>query len=933
MDRAKRQNRNEAFLQRLLVRRPQERELYERTLRAPAAMAESALEKLSDTGVTAREWALETIVSRERPVLFVKDGQFDTTDVTTLGNEAVELVGKLKGASAKLLPVLPLIGRIDVEYFPGAEFLGTGWFVDTDIVVTNRHVASLIARQDGRKFMFSRGVAGRTIVPSLCNAHEYDNLAPGSTRVFKIKEVLYIEPENGKNDIAFVRVERRVEGSARPYITIAAADIADDVPVCVIGYPARASSNVIPDQALMKELYRGRYDVKRAAPGLGMGTSDGTSEHDCTTLGGNSGSVVLNLNGEAVGLHFAGLYREANYAVPASILRNYISRKAWESAAVIEPGHPSTTPTVEQQGPSKPVAVTPSVGVSPSVASLASGSITLTLPITITVSLGTPTAGTAMQTGKTDAIPIDAAHVDEAVNAYWEARPEGVLGARVGYLDEGDEIGDRPCIAASVSPQRLAECESSAASEFQGVPIRYLAATVNEQIEALPKFESVDSIDYDDDARTSNRFSFDPVDEMMDVTLHVGPEYSWEVLQQFLREAEGELVSAMYEFHAEHIKDAIEERLKDGASLKLVLDNATFVKVKNADSEFERAEVFEDWAKHYDFERVVAPEGTSGLISDSYHIKVTVRPDDTFWLSSGNWKADSSQPIVTQAQRDNASTVDLPGNREWHVVIKNKTLANRFRNHIRQDFKRSTDLGGRELPKSQLESVLVDVPLEEGVVLERRPPSRVVKPKTIHRKVKVRPLLTPDREGEVFSTAVLELIRLAKKSLLFQIPYISMPSKPREDRGYIDQLIRALTDKLKSLDDARVILRSGGQKFSGPTHAAWYFKSKGVDIDDRLRVIDNHHTKGMIVDGRRVLLGSHNWSKPGVTLNRDASLIFDDDLVASYYADAFEIDWERANAIKPRRFVKPESPILEAVGDVPPWGYRRVPLSELLTED
>jgi phosphatidylserine/phosphatidylglycerophosphate/cardiolipin synthase-like enzyme len=89
----------------------------------------------------------------------------------------------------------------------------------------------------------------------------------------------------------------------------------------------------------------------------------------------------------------------------------------------------------------------------------------------------------------------------------------------------------------------------------------------------------------------------------------------------------------------------------------------------------------------------------------------------------------------------------------------------------------------------------------------------------------------------------------------------------------------------------------------------------------------------MIVDGKRVLLGSHNWSKPGVTLNRDASLIFDDEEIAGYYADAFEIDWNRANRLKPKKFVKPESVILEAVGDAPPPGFRRVPLSELLTDD
>jgi hypothetical protein len=37
-----------------------------------------------------------------------------------------------------------------------------------------------------------------------------------------------------------------------------------------------------------------------------------------------------------------------------------------------------------------------------------------------------------------------------------------------------------------------------------------------------------------------------------------------------------------------------------------------------------------------------------------------------------------------------------------------------------------------------------------------------------------------------------------------------------------------------------------------------------------------------------MLLGSHNWSKPGVTLNRDASSLFDDEEMAQYYTEAFE---------------------------------------------
>lgn len=922
MNRQTRKSHNEKFLQRLLARRPQEREHYEALLRPSPTGAGTALEGVPGGAALTRELALEAIVDRERPVLFVRDGQFDTTEVTTLGNEATALVQQVKDASARLLPVLPLIGRIDVANFPGSDFVGTGWFVDTDIVVTNRHVASLIAKWDGRRFVFSRGISGRTIESSLCNAHEYDDLAPDAARVFKIKEVLYIEPDLGPNDIAFVRVDRRTAGTAPPFIPIALADVAADIPVCVIGYPARAPRSLIPDQTLMQDLYRGRFDVKRAAPGFSMDSERGTTTHDCTTLGGNSGSVVLDLAaGCAVGLHFAGLYQEANYAVRASVLSDYVRRKRWNTTPVIETRLPVAGPQKSAQAPAATLNIVP-----PN-----TGSVTVTIPITISVGLGAPVVGTAAPTATSDVRPLDAARVEEAVMVFWDARPQGVLAARVGYFDEGDEIGDRPCIAVSVALDRWAAFESTGPHEFQGAPIRYLPADADEQIQALPSVESVDSIAYDDDARTSEKFSFETVSEPMDVLIHVGPEYSWDVLEQFLKEAQGELVSAMYEFHAPHIKDAIEQRLEHGTSLTLVLDNATFSKVK--DSEFDRVDVFDGWAEQHDFKRVVVPEGTRGLTSDSYHIKVTVRADNTLWLSSGNWKAGSSQPLITQEQRDNAAEVDLPGNREWHVVIKNKTLATRFRSHILQDFARATDLGGGPVAKSLMDETFVDVPLEETIVLERRPPTRLLEPKNINRQVKVRPLLTPDQQGAVFSEAVLELIRSARRSLLFQIPYIAMPRNPRENRGYIDELIRELTRKLKTLDDARVILRSGGTKFSNPAHAGWYFKSKGVDIDARLRVIENHHTKGMIVDSRRVLLGSHNWSKPGVTLNRDASLIFDDEEIAGYYAEAFQIDWMRANPARPKRYVRPEAVVREAVGATPPPGYQRVALSEWLKDD
>lgn len=900
--------RHEEFVRRLMQRRPQDKANYD-------AMLEATRMPLVEGNIpTDRQRAidLETIVNAERPVLFVRDGRFDT-GTAEIGPEAKELIAGLNTAADTFRPLLRLIGRIDVLNFPGMEFVGSGWFVADDVVVTNRHVASLVARWDGRQFAFIRGVAGRLVEPTVCNAHEFEDLVPTAPEsVFRITRVLYIEPDSGPNDIAFVKVARPVGGDGPRFIRVAPTDAAVNDRVCVIGYPARAPRRVIPDQALMERLYQSKYDVKRVAPGLGMGTRRQQMEHDCTTLGGNSGSVVLDFAGRAVGLHFAGLYRQANYAVKASVLNEYIRQQRWNQPFIIrEVSPPPVCPPVPP-------------GVTLSVPGGGSG-VSVTVPLTITLTLGTPIVGGVATTAPGEQKPPTVADAEAAVNAFWPERPTGVVAARVGFED----ADNRPFVAASVPIDQLAEVRRAGPTEVRGVPVRYFAADADEQVQALPAIESRDEIAYDDDARTGDGFSFDAVAEAMDVTLHVGPEYSWEVLKQFLEATPNKLVASMYEFHAKHIQEALEVKQEAGVRVKMVLDGKTFHTSSDAD-EFDTQETFMDWAERFRFQRVVAPGGRSGLMANSYHTKVAVRDDGVFWLSSGNWKPGSSQPMISQAQRDAAADDDLPGNREWHVVVMNPTLADRFRNHILQDFTRATDLGGREVPRRLLDESVILVPEAEGVSEERRPPGRVKKPLTINRRVKVKPVMTPDREGDVYADAVLALIESATDSLLFQIPYISMPADPTADRGIIDTLLAALVLKLKTLPDARVILRSGSKDFSSPLHAAWYFRSKGVDINNRLRVIENHHTKGMVADGKRVLVGSHNWSKPGVSLNRDASLVFDDEEIALYFADAFEIDWQRANRLTPRRFV-PESPLMETGGGSAVT-FRRVRLSDLDTD-
>ncbi len=72
----------------------------------------------------------------------------------------------------------------------------------------------------------------------------------------------------------------------------------------------------------MSRIFENIYNVKRLHPGEVMAVSEHFFNHDCSTLGGNSGSPVVDFNtGEAVGIHFAGSFEVANWAVKASVIR------------------------------------------------------------------------------------------------------------------------------------------------------------------------------------------------------------------------------------------------------------------------------------------------------------------------------------------------------------------------------------------------------------------------------------------------------------------------------------------------------------------------------------------------------------------------------------------------------------------------------------
>lgn len=270
---------------------------------------------------------LEAIVRVSgRPPLVVRNGIVEGK--TTLGNEFPA------GTDAKIAAVekfLPSVGRIEFVNHDMA-WGGTGWVVGEDgpghlLVATNRHVAAIVARRTFRGdgvFMFNPYNNQR--YGAAIDFGEEAEMEPDPAKLFALDRFSYLADDISA-DIAIGRIPRPAGAAGIGILDLAEADGGDGEIVGVVGYPASDPYRNDPDD--MERYFRGLYDVKRFSPGyLKLAPGDGAAVlgHDCTTLGGNSGSPVISLEtGRVVGLHFAGKYGVGNSAVRISTLKTVLA--------------------------------------------------------------------------------------------------------------------------------------------------------------------------------------------------------------------------------------------------------------------------------------------------------------------------------------------------------------------------------------------------------------------------------------------------------------------------------------------------------------------------------------------------------------------------------------------------------------------------------
>ena len=287
--------------------------------RVPAVDDASAVAESMSSGEyqPGSEPGIEAIIERfTRPVYLVQQSTFAPPADTFPNSD--EIHRQLEGARKALERIIPSTGRVDLRNHR-LDWVGTGWMVAPGIVVTNRHVAREFAVERDGGFAFAQNLGLPPVRAAIDWRHEY--LQPDESR-FRVEEILWIEPASSV-DLALLRVAGAGEdGEGRPppipLMTpdeLAGATVGSWI--AVVGYPAHDSRN---DEADQQRIFDGIYNVKRLAPGKVTAVIDTTLlNHDATTLGGNSGSVVVDLSsGKALALHFGGFRGSRNLAVHAS---------------------------------------------------------------------------------------------------------------------------------------------------------------------------------------------------------------------------------------------------------------------------------------------------------------------------------------------------------------------------------------------------------------------------------------------------------------------------------------------------------------------------------------------------------------------------------------------------------------------------------------
>jgi endonuclease G len=179
--------------------------------------------------------------------------------------------------------------------------------VAPDVLVTNRHVSEMLKSSSG---------ALECVVRFRVEADEYLR-----EQVVKVSKLIC---DSTRTDVAALQLSEEVKS---PPLPMERGRVDPGAQVTVVGHP-------FPDNErnpnFISLVFGNEFYLKRASPGEVIpmrGKADASFDHDCSTLGGNSGSPIVSMaSGKVVGLHREGSFLERNSGIGAASLLRFLAK-------------------------------------------------------------------------------------------------------------------------------------------------------------------------------------------------------------------------------------------------------------------------------------------------------------------------------------------------------------------------------------------------------------------------------------------------------------------------------------------------------------------------------------------------------------------------------------------------------------------------------
>lgn len=350
------------------------------------------------------------------------------------------------------------------------------------------------------------------------------------------------------------------------------------------------------------------------------------------------------------------------------------------------------------------------------------------------------------------------------------------------------------------------------------------------------------------------------------VTAFAAPDCSYEVFRAAVREAKREILVNVYEFTDEKMAGDLIAARERGVGVTVLLEGGPV--------------------------GGVSPEGraVAGALNRS---GIPVLGMTTTDAAHAKYRYDHAKYIVIDGRTvllgsENFKPGGYPapglqGNRGWGILLEDPELAAYFREVF------FFDAAGGDIVPLEGTAAELYTPWAPDYTTEFAPCRA--------EGARVTPVISPDT-----SVLILELIESAEENIAIEQAYIT-----NETASKLNPYLAAAINASRRGVTVRVLLDS-----------AWFNTEDDADNDEMVEIINRIavaeglplearladleannlakiHNKGVVVDGKVVLVSSINWNANSPAFNREAGVIVEHPDIAGYYVAVFEDDWEASD--------------------------------------